>query len=328
MQIDIKTSSVSQVRNTFTNVAQRIGGDKPASRYQEASMDLQPTTNFHYRPLWDAKHHVYDQRRTAIVMKDWYVVRDPRQYYYGTYTIARSRQQETMEKNIEFVQKRGLLQELPADAREAIIMALVPLRHVEWAANTNNCYVTSYGWGSMLTQATMFHTMDRLGLAQYFSRIGLLVDGNTGSSLTAGKTLWMEHSAWQGLRRLVERSMTVSDWFETFVVQNLVIDGLLHPLVLGQYEKRSGAALSLLFEFMTAWSDETVRWVDAVVKVVVAESPENAKQIGQWISEWMASTLDALQPYAREVFGADDEAALSAASSALSTRLGKLGITV
>ncbi|MGT2489882.1 hypothetical protein ACU4GD_03390 [Cupriavidus basilensis] len=33
------------------------------------------------------------QRRTAIVMKDWYALKDPRQYFYGAYVTARGRQQ-------------------------------------------------------------------------------------------------------------------------------------------------------------------------------------------------------------------------------------------
>jgi len=45
----------------------------------------------------------------------------------------------------------------------------------------------------------------------------------------AGKTLWLEHAAWQDLRRLVERLMVTKDWFELYVAQNLVLDGLLHP---------------------------------------------------------------------------------------------------
>ena len=48
MQIDIKTSAVEQVRQTFSHVARRLGADKPASRYQEATFDLQPEVNFHY----------------------------------------------------------------------------------------------------------------------------------------------------------------------------------------------------------------------------------------------------------------------------------------
>ncbi|HAN3717834.1 TPA: phenol hydroxylase, partial [Escherichia coli] len=51
MQIDIKTSSVKPLRNTYAYIEKRFG-DKPASRYQEATYDIQEEINFHYKPLW------------------------------------------------------------------------------------------------------------------------------------------------------------------------------------------------------------------------------------------------------------------------------------
>lgn len=330
MQVDIKTTSVTQLRNTFSHVARRLGSDKPASRYQEASVGLQPTTNFHYRPLWDAEREVYDVGRTGIVVQDWDAFRDPRQYYYGTYTIARSRQQEAMEKNLSFVDKRGLLRELPESERDALILALGPMRHLEWGANLNNCYITGYGYGTAITQATMFHTMDRLGLAQYASRIGLLLDGNTGESLALARSQWLDHPAWQGLRRLVEKLLVTEDWFELFVAQNLVLDGLLHPLAFREYEaqvsERHGPALSLLTEFMTTWFDESARWVDATVKTAAGESPANAELLSKWALTWRDAVNEALRPYANEVFGRGAEAALARVNSAFETRVSKLGI--
>ncbi len=330
MHVDIKTTSVVQIRETFSHVARHLGSDKPASRYQEASLNLQSTANFHYRPLWEPDRELYDVRRTRIVMKDWYAFKDPRQYYYGTYTIARSRQQETMEKNLEFVDKRGLLRDLPQDTRNALIFALVPMRHLEWGANLNNCYVTAYGYGTAVTQATMFHGMDRLGLAQYLSRIGLLLDGNSGESLAHAKTLWMEHKAWQPLRQLMERLMVSTDWFELFVKQNLVLDGLIHPLVFRQFEPRvssqNGPALSLLTEFMTTWFDESSRWVDATIKTAALESSANAELLRDWIAQSRAEVLEALRPYAVELLGNDAGSALAAVETGLDARLAKLGV--
>ncbi|MDZ9588176.1 hypothetical protein SNB68_07245 [Escherichia coli] len=46
MQIDIKTSSVKPLRNTYAYIEKRFG-DKPASRYQEATYDIQEEINFH-----------------------------------------------------------------------------------------------------------------------------------------------------------------------------------------------------------------------------------------------------------------------------------------
>ena len=330
MQVDIKTTSVTQLRQTFSHVARHLGADKAASRYQEASLGLQSTANFHYRPLWDPERELYDVRRTRIEMKDWYAFKDPRQFYYGSYTMARARQQDTMENKLAFVDTRGLLRDLPEATRTAMIFALVPLRHLEWGANLNNCHVTAYGYGTAITQATMFHGMDRLGLAQYLSRIGLLLDGNSGESLTTGKTLWMEHAAWQPLRRLVERMMVCQDWFELFVAQNLVLDGLIHPLVFRHFEPRvsapHGPSLSLLTEFMTSWFDESSRWVDATIKTAAAESPANVQRLRDWIGASRADTVAALQPYAAELFGPEASEVLGTVVAVFDARLARLGL--
>jgi phenol hydroxylase P1 protein len=332
MQVDIKTTSVPQLRETFSHIARRLGGDKPASRYQEATFDLQPTTNFHYRPLWGPELELYDVRRTRIVMKDWYSLRDPRQYYYGTYTIARSRQQDGMERSIDFVDKRGLLRDLPNAVREQLIFALVPLRHVEWGANTHNCYVTAYAWGTAVTQAAMFHTMDRLGIAQYISRIGLLLDGNSGSSLEHGRELWLHHPAWQPLRRLVERMLVTRDWFEVFVAQNLVLDSLLHPLVFRQFERRMssqhGPALSLVSEFMRTWFDESSRWVDATISGAASDSTDNAELLSRWVTGWLEAATAAVQPYTEQLFETDAAEVLKGVQADLDKRAAKLGLVI
>lgn len=245
MQVDIKTTSVVPLRETLSHVARHLWSDNAASRYQEASVGLQSTANFYDGPLREPERELYDIRRTQIEMKHWYAFKDPRQYYYGSYTIARSYQQETMEMNLEFVDKRGLLRDLPQGARDALIFALVPIRHLEWGADLKNCYVTAYGYGTAIKQATMFHGMDRLGLAQYLSRVGLLLDGYGAESLALAKTLWMAPPAWQSLRRLVERMMVARDWFELFVKQNMVLDGLLHPLAFRHFEPRMSAQQGL-----------------------------------------------------------------------------------
>lgn len=325
MTVEIKTIGVKPVRNTFAHLARRFG-DKPASRYQEATYDIQSQTNFHYRPLWDPERELYDRGRTAVVMADWYALKDPRQFYYGTYTTTRAKQQEAMDRQFEFVQKRDLLRLLPDETQARIAFALVPLRHYEWGANTNNCYITAYGWGTAITQATMCNTMDRLGLAQHLSRIGLLIDGNSGDTLRQGKQAWMEDAAWQGLRRQIENMMVTADWFELFVAQNLVADGLVYPLFFEKFDaaiaNAHGPSLAMLTEFNARWFDESSRWVDFVIKTAAAESEANKALILGWIRDWQAALSAALAPLAARLL----EGPLDPVVEAFAARLGKLGL--
>ena len=330
MQVDIKTSDIRPVRQTFAQVARRIGGDKPASRYQEATIDLQPTANFHYRPLWQPEFEIYDKGRTAIVMADWYTFKDPRHYYYGAYTTTRAKQQEGTDRQFEFVEKRGLLASLDAETVRSIQQVLVPMRHFEWGANMNNCYCVGYGYGTAITQACMFSAMDRLGLAQVVSRIGLLLDGNLGAALEAGKAAWLALPAWQGMHRVLENSFVTKDWFEVFVAQNLVFDGLLLPLIYRHYvsavNPRTGNALAMLTEFNNDWADETARWVDASVKTAADESPANAERLSAWYVSWRDETVRALEPLSALALG--DAQALHGARADLDKRAARLGLNV
>jgi len=146
MNIDLQARQIEPLRHTYAHVAKYIGGDKHASRYQEATLGAQPAANFHYRPTWDPKHEIFDTARTAVKLDDWYALRDPRQFYYASWTMTRARQQEAMESSYQFVQQRDLVSRLPDAARAAACDVLMPLRHVAWGGNMNNCSVAAYGY--------------------------------------------------------------------------------------------------------------------------------------------------------------------------------------
>jgi phenol hydroxylase P1 protein len=326
MSIEIKTAMLEPVRNTFAHIERRFG-DKPATRYQEATYDVQSEKYFHYRPLWQPEMELNDPRRTALVMKDWYEFKDPRQFYYGTYVQQRAKMQEVAENNYAFFEKRDLARLLSDEIKAKVIRYLVPLRHVEHTGNVNNMYGSSQGFGTAITQALLFNGMDRLGIAQYLSRIGLILDGNSGDALGEAKAYWMNDAVWQGMRALCEETTVTKDWFELFVAQDVIIDGLVYDLFYGQFDQwlsDNGAQdVSMLTEFMQNWDKDTSRWVDAVLKTAAAESAENKALVEGWVTSWKAKAITALQPLAEEMLGAD---ALNNAVAALDKRLAKAGL--
>lgn len=328
MQIDLRTVSIDPLRHTFDHLARRFG-DKPASRYQEGSYDIQAAENLHYRPTWDPDQKIYDSSITRIVMQDWYALKDPRQFYYSNYTLTRARQQETTEANFTFVETRGLADALPDDLRQAVLDLLVPLRHAAWGANMNNALIAGYGYAAIFTNACMFHAMDNLGVAQYLSRIGLLL-GDV-DALDAGKKAWMENEVWQPLRRYVEDTLVVRDPFELYVAQNVVLDGLLYPLVYeqlvdGDLSPRGASAIAMLTQFMRDWFDETRKWTDAMVKTAAAESAENRAVLEEWLGKWSERASAALAPIARQASPEQAEAMLAEGVAALKARLKKTGV--
>ena len=287
MTIEIKTATLEPVRNTFLHIARRFG-DKPATRYQEATYDIAPTHNFHFKPTWDQTRELNDPRRTAIAMADWYAFKDPRQFYYGSYVQQRAKMQETAESNYSFFEKHHLADLLSDEVKQKLVRLVIPLRHVETAANLNNVFGTAHGYGTAITQALLYEGMDRFGMAQYFSRIGLILDGNTGDKLAESKQYWMEDKVWQGVRAYMEKTLVTQDWFELFIAQDIVLDTLINDLYYNQFEawlRTKGAQdIGMLTEIMLERSKESTRWSSSVLKTAATESEQNSTQIKAWIS--------------------------------------------
>ncbi|AXY60924.1 aromatic/alkene monooxygenase hydroxylase subunit beta [Acinetobacter sp. WCHAc010052] len=306
MTLEIKTSSVEPIRQTYAYIERRFGS-KPATRYQEVSFDIQATTNFHYRPLWKPDKTLNDKTHTALQMQDWYVFKDPRQFYYGAYVQHRARLQDTAESNYAFFEKRFLVENISEDVKQKIITGLLPFRYVEQTANLHMMSGSAYGYGTVITQACIFAAMDRLGMAQYISRIGLALDGNTGESLQQAKEAWMNDAAWQPLRKLCEQSLTEQDWFKLYVLQNLLIDSCIQSLVYGQFDQylvENGARdVAMLTEFMQDCLVDLRKWSDPVFKLAIAESEENKALIQGWIAELLPQVQEAFSAWAGLALG-------------------------
>jgi phenol hydroxylase P1 protein len=216
--------------------------------------------------------------------------------------MARAKQQESAESNFKFVEKRSLLSTLSEDTKQLIQNTIIPLRHYEWGANMNNYQICAMGYGAAITSAASLHGSDRLGNAQYITRIGLSLADNDVSAIDAAKIAWTDDEKWQGLRKVVEDSLVVDDWFELFVAQNLVMDGMVLPLFFQKFEEQmnaSGAtAYTMLTEFTTNWYTESSRWVDKQIAVATAESDANKQLVNGWFNNWIDEVEKALVPLA------------------------------
>lgn len=330
MNIDIQAEAITPRRHTFSHIARRFGVDKPASRYEEATYDVQPVTNFHYRPTYAPEFELYDARRTQIVMADWYVFRDPRQFYYATYNISRAAMQQSFDDAANFVEKRDLISGVDPEWLDKFAAYLLPLRHLEWAANMNCQLIADWGYGTQITSAAAFCGADRLGLAQIISRIGLVLGDGSDEKLVAAKQQWTDVLEWQPLRCLAEDTLVVRDWFETFVAQFVAIDSLVYPLVCEAFDKagaaHSGAPLSMMTGFLSDWFADNSRWTDAVLKAAASESEHNRATLDRWIAHWGSRAAEALAPVVTMVLGDLGPAAVAEAQAKLAERLGKLGL--
>lgn len=330
MSLNFAAKEIKPLRINYSYTARRVGENKPASRYQEATFDLQPTINFHYPPTWEPDKQLFDASRTAIVMQDWYAFSDPRQYYYTSYVVARAKQQEVMDKNFELIEQHNLLQGASAEVLDKARQVLIPLRHLEYGANMNNQDICDRGYGTSITAAASFNGFDRIGIARYLSRIALLLDGNEETTLLAAREAWLNDPAWQPLRHAMEDMFVLEDWFEILVAQNVVMDGLIYPLVyerfMPQLAAQGGSSLILLTQFMNDWYAETVRWTNALLKVTAAESDANQQLLSEWVQRWAERLTQAVLPMAQLAFGDRAQQQVDEVKQELLARLAKQGV--
>lgn len=328
---DIGKQRIKPLRTNYGHIERRIG-DKPATRYQEATYDIQSEIGFHYKPVYDSGRDLYDVNLTKIVMKDWYSFMDPRQYFYTPYVTARSLQQEVMDKNHTMIDKQNLMATVPEELKQQVRDVVIPLRHVEYAANMNNQYIADKCFGASIAGVAAYNGFDHIAMSQYISKLALMLDDNEEVNLLAAKEAWVNDEQWQPLRRVVEDIWVIDDWFETMVAQNIVLDGLLNPLIFGRFiadiTGKGGLPISMLVSFMGDWYTETIRWTNQLVKVTVKESDANKDLLCGWVEKWLIRVEEALQPLAQTAFGPEGTKHLEGVKQELLDRLAKQGMKI
>ena len=133
MQYELRQQVIDTQRPTFTSLINRYGG-RPATRYEEGSVDIQATENFHYRPLWDPGHELYDPAFSALRLADPYSFLDPRQFYYAPYVTSRAQLHDAFGKTLDYLVQRDLVGRLPEAWHTFVADLLLPLRHYESGA--------------------------------------------------------------------------------------------------------------------------------------------------------------------------------------------------
>lgn len=335
MQFELRTQVIDPPRKTFQHLIDRYG-DRPASRYEEATIDVQAVTNFHYRPLWAPDKEIFDPDYSVLKLTDPYSFTDPRQFYYASYVTSRSEMHEAFGSTLGYLEKRGMFDRLPEAWAGFFQSVVLPLRHYEAGAQMISANACRFGWGTSTTQCFGYAAFDRIGNAQILSRAGISFGGGTAEPLALAKTTWLEDADFQPLRKLVEETLVEKDWGVAMVTLD-VVDQLIYALL---YTHLDDAALtggagsySLVAQHLAGWFADQRRWFDALYKAWVAD-PElgatNADLLGGMVGNALAAGSAAVAPVAAKADGLLSAGCAEAlAASVASVRAGfeALGIT-
>ncbi len=266
MQYELRYQVIEPKRHTYQNIIDRFG-DQPASRYLEATLDVEPRENFHYRPTWAPGRELYDPRYSALRLADPYGFTDPRQFYYTPYVTSRAALHDDFSKTLGYIEERDLLPRLPAGWRRLLAEVVVPLRHYESGAQLISVAGARFAYGTSLEQCCTFAAFDRIGNAQWLSRIGIAAVSGTAGELAGAKREWLDGPHLQPLRRLTEQIMVVEDWAEGVLAVDIV-DSLIYPLLYRELDERAllggAGAYSLLARHFSAWFADQRKWLDAL----------------------------------------------------------------
>ncbi|CAG7632038.1 phenol 2-monooxygenase [Rhodococcus opacus] len=273
MQYELRQQVIEPRRHTFQALIER-NGDRPATRYEEGTIGVQPRENFHYRPFWDPEHELYDEGYTALRLSAPDTFIDPRQYYYAPYVSARAQLHDSFGKTLDYVEQRNLLERLPQAWRAVLGSIIVPLRHYESGAQLVLVEGARFAYGATVSQCLSYASFDRIGLAQMLSRIGMALGDRTDDVLVEAKLMWLESPALQGLRRYVEELLVERDWAKSMFALDL-LDRLIYPVLYRYLDEAAvleAGAYSLLAQHPSDWFADHRRWLDALLAAWVDDS--------------------------------------------------------
>jgi phenol hydroxylase P1 protein len=333
----LHTLVIEPKRNTYEYLVERFG-DRPATRYQEGSYNVQPVSNFHYRPTWDADREVYDPNYTALRLTDPYAYKDPRQYYYTPYVANAAERFESFAQTLKYVEDRRLLDKMPENWHVHLTGFVLPLRHYESAAQLISSNASRFAWGTTVSQPMAFASFDRIGNAQQLSLIGLAMAGGAADTLTEAKKNWLYSAKLQGLRKFVEQLFVEPDWAVSLIALDLA-DVQLYPVLYTHTDERAlvhgATAYSLFARHFNDWFANHRKWLTALLKAW-SEDPQhgesNRKVLGDIADRWYPQACAAVRLLAEGVAEAAGSTTLIAAADRAAAEaageLSKYGIRV
>ena len=336
MQYELRQQVIETQRPTFTSLINRYGG-RPATRYEEGSVDIQATENFHYRPLWDPAHELYDVEFSALRLTDPYSFLDPRQFYYAPYVTSRAQLHDAFGKTLDYLVQRDLIARLPEAWHTFFADLLLPMRHYESGAQLITVNGARFSYGTTVEQCLSYAAFDRIGNAQMLSKVGIALGDNSDALLEPAKTAWLDAPELQGFRRFIEQLLVEPDWAVGAYALDLC-DQLLYPLLTRHLDEAAltggAGAYSLLMQHFGTWFTDQRKWLDALYASWLNDpeyAASNAAALSAATARWLPQIVEAVNDYAAAidvVLGVDAVSAVATTAAAIRGRLTGLGIEV
>jgi phenol/toluene 2-monooxygenase (NADH) P1/A1 len=179
----------------------------------------------------------------------------------------------------------------------------VPLRHVGWAASLSATGLTlSESIRHPLTRSIEVGIL-HLHRARFISAVGWALGG--AEALRSAQGAWLDHPAWQGLRRYTEDALALSDPSERAFALSVMLDGLLWPQLGGDALRRFGGDEAVML----------AEYLDALIEPSTTDHPIRVNTAT--LAEWATRAASASLPVIEQVWGRETDQRLGAAMEKL-----------
>jgi toluene monooxygenase system protein E len=239
---------------------------------------------------------------TALKHADWNAFRDPEEVVYRTYNLMQDGQETYVTGLFDQFNQREHDKALDPRWAGTLARLYTPARYLFHTLQMASAYVGQVSPASTITNCNYFQMADSLrwlSHTAYRTRELSNTFNETGFGLDE-RRYWEEDAAWQGLRELMERTLTVWDWGEAIVVLNLIAKPAIEESVLrrlGESARHNGdMLLALLTDAQLIDSARHRRWIAAFVRMAL-ETPGNLELIQGWIAKWEPLADQAIDAY-------------------------------
>ena len=239
---------------------------------------------------------------TALKHADWNAFRDPEEVVYRTYNLMQDGQETYVTGLFDQFNQREHDKALDPRWAGTLARLYTPARYLFHTVQMASAYVGQVSPASTITNCNYFQMADSLrwlSHTAYRTRELSNTFNETGFGLDE-RRYWEEDAAWQGLRELMERALTVWDWGEAIVVLNLIAKPAIEESVLrrlGESARHNGdMLLALLTDAQLIDSARHRRWIAAFVRMAL-ETPGNLELIQGWIAKWEPLADQAIDAY-------------------------------
>jgi propane 2-monooxygenase small subunit len=217
---------------------------KRATLYEDVTVDVQPDPSRHLLQGWIMSfadgQPTYSDKVTKVKSSDWHVFRAPDQEWSRTHYQRQSHIENTIKMVVENARSDGA----PGRFNQGWVTVLQnhfgALKHAEFGLGVALMKAQRDGVTQMVNNTILTNASYKLRLAQdvtlYLADIGLdiAIDGD------AGKKIWMDDPAWQGVRKAVEAILAATDHIEIYFAVNVVFEALVGELFRNGFIMRAG----------------------------------------------------------------------------------------